>query len=93
MVAAIALGIVVGAISFVPFIVGLHKAKHVTRTSNFGHAAILLLSLLVSVIILFGATLVCIFTARDVILQFTLAEVITLVVVAIAFGVRRMVRK
>ena len=92
MVTAILLGVVVGAVSFVPY-VGLRKAKHATRTSNFGHMTILLLALLVSIVILFGATLVCIFTARDVILPFTLAEVITLAVVAIAFGVWRIVRK
>lgn len=93
MVSAIALGIAVGAVSFVPFAVGLRATKHVTRTSNFGHMAILLLALLVSVVILFGATIACIFMARDVIFPFALSECITLVVVAIAFGVWRLVRK
>ena len=88
MVSAIALGIAVGAVSFVPFAVGLRATKHVTRTSNFGHMA-----MLVSVVILFGATIACIFMARDVIFPFALSECITLVVVAIAFGVWRLVRK
>ena len=93
MAEAIVLGVVIGAVSFVPYVIGLRATKHVTRTSNFGHMSILLLALVVSMAILFGATLVCIFTARDVILPFTLAEVITLAVVAIAFGVSRMIRK
>lgn len=93
MVQAIVLGIVIGALSFVPYVIGLNRAKHVTRTSNFGHMTILLLALLVSIVILFGATLVCIFAARDVIVPFTVAEFVTLVAAAIAFGVRRAVRK
>lgn len=93
MVQAIALGILVGALSFVPYVIGLDRTKHVTRTSNFGHMTILLLAMFASIVILFGATLVCIFAARDVIFPFTLAEFITLVVVAIAFGVWRMMRK
>ena len=91
MVAAIVLGIVVGAVSFVPYVIGLRQAKHATRTSNFGHMAILMLALLVSVIVLFGATIACIVFARDLIRPFALAEVLTLIVVAIAYGVVKQV--
>lgn len=89
MVPAVIAGIVIGAFSFVPYVIALHAAKTVTRTSNFGHMTILLLALVASMIILFGATLVCIFCARDVIFPFALAEVITLAVVAIGYGVKR----
>lgn len=93
MVAAIVLGIVVGIVSFIPFAVGLGKAKLVTPTSNFGYVTILLLSLLVSVIILFGATIACIVFARDVLLPFAIAEFAALVVAALALGIAKQARR
>ena len=93
MVAAVVLGIIAGVVSFLPLVLGLRATKHVTRTSNFGHMGILLLSLLVSIIILFGALIACILIARDLVFPFSLAEVLALVVAAIAFGVSRVLRK
>ena len=89
MIAAVTLGVVFGATSFVPFVVGLRQAKLATRTSNFGHMAILMLALLVSAVILFGAAIACIVVARDFARPFALAEVLTLVVMAVVFGVLR----
>ena len=43
--------------------------------------------------LLFGAALACILLARDLALPFALAEVLALIVVAIGFGVMRLVRK
>ena len=53
----------------------------------------LLLGVLVSFLLLFGAALACILLARDFALPFALAEVLALIVVAIGFGVMRLVRK
>lgn len=93
MITAVALGIVIGVVGFIPLIVGLRATKHVTRTSNLGHMGILMLALLVSVIILFGATIACAMLARDVLLPFGVAEGLALVVAAIVFGVRKVVMR
>ncbi len=93
MAAAIALGLLSGALGFVPLLVGLRMTKKVTETSNFGHMAILMLALVISFVILFAAAIICINVARDMALYFALSEAIGLCVVTIGFGVARAVRK
>lgn len=54
---------------------------------------ILLLSVMASFLILFVTVMICIVTARDLVLPFALAEVLALIVAAIVFGVVKLVRK
>lgn len=93
MAAAIILGLVAGALGFVPLLIGLRMTKKVTETSNFGHMAILMLALLISFVILFVTAIVCINVARDLVLYFVLSEAVGLCVVTIGFGISRAVRK
>ena len=93
MVLAIVAGIVVGVACFAPLIFGLNKARMASPTSNLGHAGALLLGVLLSVVILAVATIVCIKLARDVAVPFVLAEAGGLIVAAIAFGVKKQLRK
>lgn len=93
MVITIVLGAISGIIGFIPLIIGLRLTKHVTTTSNFSHMSILILCLVVSFVLLFVFAVLCINFARDVALPFVLAEAVGLSVTAIAFGVKRMLRK
>lgn len=93
MVVAIVLGALSGLAGFLPLLGGLRMTRRVTKTSNLGHMGILLLSVMASFLILFVTVIVCIVTARDLVLPFALAEVLALVVAAIVFGVVKLVRK
>ncbi len=93
MVLAIVLGAVAGAVGFLPLFGGLQLAKRATATSNLSHAAALLLSALVSLIVLGGALAACVIFARDLLLPFALAEAAALVVIAVVYTVKKMVRK
>ena len=93
MAVAIALGLLAGAVGFVPLAFGLRMTKRVTSTSNFGPMAILMLCLLVSFVILFASAILCVTLARDLALPFALAEAVALCVVTIGFGVSRIIRK
>lgn len=93
MLAAILVGVIVGAIAFAPLIKGMDLARKATPTSNFGHAGALLLGVLVSFVILAAAVVVCIAFFRDLVLPFALAEVGALIAAATAFGVSRMIRR
>lgn len=90
MILAIIGGLIAGVVGFVPLLIGLRATKKVTATSNFGHMAILLLSLVASFVIMFVfAILVAVF-ARDIALFFVLAEAVGLSVSAIVFGVKKL---
>ena len=93
MALAIVLGAVSGVVGFLPLFIGLRLTKRVTATSNFGYMSILIISLIISFALLFAFAIICVTVARDVALPFALAEAVALSVVAIAFGVKRMVRK
>lgn len=93
MAAAIVLGALSGLVGFLPLLGSLRMTKRVTKTSNLGHMGALLLGVLVSFLLLFGAALACIIAARDLALPFALAEVLALIAVAIGFGVVKLVRK
>lgn len=93
MVIAVLLGVISGALAFVPLFLGLRASRKVTQTSNFGHAAILLLAVLASFLILAITAALCINFARDVVLPFVVAEALALSVSAIAFGLYRQVKK
>ena len=85
MAVAIVLGALSGIVGFLPLFGSLQLAKRATKTSNLGH--------MVSFLLLFATAFACILLARDFALPFALAEVLALIVVAIGFGVMRLVRK
>ncbi len=89
MVLAIICGLLAGVIGFLPLVIGLNKTKKVTATSNFGHMAILIISLVISFVVMFAFAIGCVFIARDVALFFVLAEAVALSAAAIIFGVKR----
>lgn len=91
MLVAILVGVIVGALSFVPLMKGMDLARKATPTSNFGHAGALLLGVLISFVILAVAVVLCIVFFRDLVLPFALAEVGALIVAAVAFGISRMI--
>ena len=93
MILAIVLGAICGIVGFVPFIASLRLSRTVTSTSNFSHMAALLLGLLGSMAILFGAVIICAVVVRGVLVPFGAAEAIGLIVTAIGFGVYQTVRK
>lgn len=93
MAVAIVLGVLAGAIGFMPLVIGLRMTKTVSPDSNFGPMAILMLCLLLSFVLLFVAAILCVTLARDLALPFALAEAVALCVVTIGFGVSRIIRK
>lgn len=93
MVVAIILGLIVGAVGFLPLIGGANLARKATPTSNFGHAGALLLGVFGSFAIIVVPMIVCIAFFRDVAVPMVLAEAAALIVVAVVYGIMRMVRK
>ena len=93
MFVAVIVGIVVGVGCFAPLVFGMNMARGATATSNLGHAGSLLLGVLLSILILAGATIACIALARDLAVPFVLAEAAGLIVAAVAFGVSKQLRK
>lgn len=93
MVAAVVLGALSGALAFLPLFGGLRLARRATSTSNLGQMGALLLGVLLSFIILAGTAIACILVARDLAFPFVLSEAIALIVVAIGYGVTKMLRK
>ena len=81
------LGVIAGLAGFVPLVAGLKAIKHVTETSNLSYSSILVLSVVGSSIVLFGAAGLCIAFNRENVLFFVAGEAVGIVVVAIAFGI------
>ena len=93
MIIAILVGLVIGVASFSPLIFGMNKARMATPTSNLGHAGSLLLGVLLSLVILGGATIGYVMLFRDVTVPFVLAEVVGIIAAAVAFGISKNLRK
>ena len=87
MLVAVILGIVFGAISFIPFIVALKASKRVTATSNVSLSSLLLLSVFASFVLLFAGVLGCYFVAKDILLIFAISEVAVVVVAAFILAI------
>lgn len=93
MVQAIVLGALSGLAGVMPLFFGLRMTKRVTETSNFGHAGVLMLSVLLSFLVLFLGAIACVVLARDVAVPFVVAEASMLVACAIGFGIYTFVQK
>lgn len=90
MILTVILGLLAGVAGFAPLLIGLRMTKKVTATSNFGHMAILIISLVASFVLMFAFALVCNSVAHDVAIPFVLAEAVALSVAAIALGIKRL---
>ena len=93
MVGAIIVGILVGAAGFLPLIGGMNLAKKATPTSNLGHTAALLLGVFGSFAVIAIPMVFCVAYFRDLAIPMVVAEALTLIAVAIAYGIVRVVRK
>ena len=91
MILAIVCGVLSGVVGFIPLFIGLRLSRKATAASNFGHMSILILSLIISFIVMFGLAMLCIAIARDYAIPFVLSEAIALSVAAIAFGLKKSV--
>lgn len=87
------LGAVTGVLGFVPLYLSLRASKKVTKTSNFGYGALLLLGVLFSLIVLLAGVLLCYFFGRDGLIAFTLAAAITICFAAIIYGIFVTIRR
>lgn len=92
-VVAVVAGIIVGVAGFAPLIFGMNKARMASPTSNFGHAASLLLGVLLSFIVLAVGVVLCVVLARDSVVPFALGAAGGLIVAAGAFGISKNLRK
>ncbi len=92
-VIAIILGALAGLVGFLPLLFGLRMTKKTVSAGVAGSMAVLFLALLVSFVILVMTAVVCIALDRGLGLPFVAAEVVALSTVAIAYGMRTVVRK
>lgn len=94
---AILLGACAGALSVVPFALGLRRIRTATITDDaFGKtnlAGLLLVVSFASLVVLFGCAIACAMLARDVLLPFAVAEIVVLTASTISFSIWRSVRK
>jgi len=88
---AIIIGIIAGALSFLPLLGALVMTQRLSSTSNLSHASTLLLAVFGSMVVLFGSAVICIFIDRADILPFALGEAVGIIVVAVVFGVRKFI--
>ena len=86
------LGVIAGLAGFVPLVAGLKAIKHVTETSNLSYSSILVLSVVGSSIVLFGAAGLCIAFNRENVLFFVAGEAVGIVVVTSSFWTGRYYR-
>lgn len=92
MALAVFVGICAGMAGFIPLWAALQATKRIKSTSNLSHASTLLIAVFVSVLILFGAVVLCIVVDRANILLFAFGEAGGIVAVAIIFGVTKFVQ-
>lgn len=93
MALAICLGAVAGIVGFLPLLAATRAVKHVTSTSNFSYATILIVAVIASAIVLVGAVIICALLDKAKVLAFAGAEAAGLIVFAIVFGLRKGLQK
>ena len=87
------LGALAGLVGFLPLLFGLRMTRKTVSAGVAGSMMVLFVALLASFVILVMTAVVCIAFDRGLALPFVGAEVIALSAVAIAYGVRTVVRK
>lgn len=81
MAAAIALGILAGIAGFIPLFIALRLSRKSTSTSPLSAGLYGLGGFFVSLIVVAVALIICAVVAREMVLPFAVAEILTLVVV------------
>ena len=89
MVFVVIIGIICGVVSFLPLWASLRVVRRLPENSNFSNVSVCLLTAFASMIILFGAALICLAIDRSIVLPFTVGEVAGLLVFAVSFAVSR----
>lgn len=87
MVLALILGVLAGAIGFIPLVIALARTKHNPQTGNFAPMAKLLLGLFASFAVLVGCAILFVAFDKPDGLFFALAEALALSISAIAYGI------
>lgn len=93
MAIAIVLGLLTGAVGFIPLLIGLRLTRRVTATSNFGYMSILILCLIASFGMLVVFAGICLYVNRELAAPFVFSEAVGLSVFAIAYGIANMLRR
>ena len=93
MAIAIWLGILVGAIGFLPLVVALKLSKKAISAGIGPNVAIVLLSILISLAFYIAMILVFNDVNHDRIAPFVLSVALTLIIVAIGFGIYSQVKR
>ena len=81
------LGLLAGAVGFLPFVAELKAQRNVTETSNLSYTSIMVLSIVGSSAVLFASVGACIVFNRENILPFVGGEAAGLITFALAFGI------
>ena len=87
MVLAVVAGVLIGALSIIPFPFAAKKGRTIDPSKSSNLLLPLLLTLLVSFVILVVVMIGCKLLAPDVILAFVVAEFATFVIAVIVFGI------
>ena len=93
MVVAAIVGLLAGAVSFMPLLLGQKIVRTAHPQGSFGQAGALLLGVLASILVLAACTVICVVAARDVAVAFAFGEVIGLIVAAVAYGISVMAKR
>ena len=88
MALAIVLGIAGGILGFIPLVIGLKMVKRHPQEGNLGPMMKLFLGILASFVILVAFAVIFVAVDKADSIPFVLAEAITLMITAIAFGIR-----
>lgn len=83
---AIIIGILIGAASCLPFRYAAIRVRTVNPTHTGSLAGLFFAAIAVSFVVLGAGIVVCGLVARDVLLAYALAEVVSFIVAVIAFG-------
>ena len=83
---AIALGIVVGAAGYVPYVFAKRQSRNTDPSKPLGYTGWFFFAILVSFVVLFAGIAVCAMVAREFVLPFAIAEVAALFALVIVFG-------
>ncbi len=87
------IGLVLGALSCLPFGAGMRRVRKATVSNDsvgqINYAGILLASFGLSALILFGSMLICAFLCKDVLVPYAIGEVIALLIGVVVLVVYR----
>ncbi len=87
MAVAVIVGILVGAVSIIPFRVAANRIRSVNPTNTIGMLGAFLLTIVISFLILIAGMIICRAVAPDVVVAYAIAELVAFVVGVIIFGI------